>query len=310
MMSQPVNCAGCCFPQTSAGNALMTPMDGHSAMRFLVEFLALFSFILILGYVVPAGAYYWLYHVRKSAKKEHLRIQNRRPTREGIVREVRLSVVSIFIFSVMGVALFEFYKAGWTSIYWKFREYGWWYFPISIFLCMVLHDTYFYWTHRFMHWRPVFKYLHVGHHRSISPTPWAIFAFQPGEAIIQFLGIMALVMFLPLHPLALLIFLWMDTQMNTAGHTGYEVVPRFISSHPLYQGFNTVTHHDAHHTNMGRNFGSFFNVWDRWMGTFQDGATPKEEAAERETEPPTCSLPAGGRRPDAARPQDIHSPAL
>jgi sterol desaturase/sphingolipid hydroxylase (fatty acid hydroxylase superfamily) len=279
-------------------------------MRFLIEFLALFSFISILGYAVPAGIYYWLYHVRKSENKEHLRIQDRRPTRAGIHREIRLSVISIFIFSVMGAVLVEFYRAGWTSIYLRIRDYGWWYFPVSIFLCMVLHDTYFYWTHRFMHWRPVFKYLHAGHHRSISPTPWAIYAFQPGEAIIQFLGIMALVIFLPLHPLALLIFLWMDTQMNSAGHTGYEVVPRSISAHPLYAGFNTVTHHDGHHTNMGRNFGSFFNVWDRWMGTFQDGATPKEEPAAHEPEKPTCNLPAGGRRQDAAHAPDVRSPAL
>jgi sterol desaturase/sphingolipid hydroxylase (fatty acid hydroxylase superfamily) len=135
---------------------------------------------------------------------------------------------------------------------------------------MVIHDTYFYWTHRFMHWRPVFKYMHAAHHRSISPTPWAIFAFSPAEAVLQFLVFVLIVMFIPLHPLALFTFLFLDTQMNTGGHTGYELVPRFIAKHPLYQGLNTVTDHDRHHTNMSKNFGSFFNVWDRWMGTFEE----------------------------------------
>jgi len=251
-----------------------------SVTTLLVEFSAFFLFMLVLGYIAPAGSYYWLYYVRELERNEKFRIQHRRPTREQIVREVKLSVLSMVIFSAMAVVLYEFYKAGWTSIYWRFREYGWLYLPVSVFLCMVIHDTYFYWTHRFMHWRPVFKYTHVGHHRSISPTPWAIYAFQPAEAAIQFLGIMGIVMFLPLHPVALLAFLWADTQMNTAGHTGFEIVPRFISDHPLYRGFNTVTHHDGHHTNMGRNFGSFFNVWDRWMGTFQDGATPPDVESE------------------------------
>lgn len=276
----------------------------QSVVLFL-EFLAFFAFILFFGYLAPAGSYYWLYHLRRSDTKEQRRIQHRRPTRAGIMREIKLSVLSVFIFAVMSTVLFQFYKAGWTSIYWRIREYGWLYLPVSIFLCMVIHDTYFYWTHRFMHWRPVFKYLHVGHHRSISPTPWAIFAFQPGEAIIQFLGIAGLVMFLPLHPIALLIFLGMDTQMNTAGHTGYEVVPRFIASHPLYRGLNTVTHHDAHHTNMGRNFGSFFNVWDRWMGTFQDAATPQPHP-----EQPACSLPKAAYDRASHRGDAFHWPAL
>lgn len=277
-------------------------------MRILAEFLAFFAFILVPGYLLPAGAYYWLYHVKKSPDKEQLRIQHRRPTPEGIAREIKLSVLSIFIFAVMSTILFQFYKAGWTSVYSRIREYGWLYFAASIFVCMVVHDTYFYWTHRFMHWRPVFRYLHVGHHRSIAPTPWAIYAFQPGEAIIQFLGISALVFFLPLHPLALLIFLWMDTQMNTAGHTGYEIVPRFISEHPLYAGFNTVTHHDGHHTNMGRNFGSFFNVWDRWMGTFQDGVPHPELPATVGGQ--ACQLPTSSHEADLASQNEVRSPAL
>src|SRR5690606_27138845 len=136
--------------------------------------------------------------------------------------------------------------------------------------CMLLHDTYFYWTHRFMHWKPVFKYFHLGHHRSVSPTPWAIYAFQPLEAVTQFLGIMLIVIVLPLHPLMLLAFLWWDTIVNTAGHTGYEMVPTWIARHPLFRWFNTVNHHDAHHTNFRVNFGSFFNVWDRLMGTFDN----------------------------------------
>jgi sterol desaturase/sphingolipid hydroxylase (fatty acid hydroxylase superfamily) len=42
--------------------------------------------------------------------------------------------------------------------------------------------------------------------------------------------------------------------------------------------FNTVTHHDAHHTNTQVNFGVFFNVWDRWMGTFSEGGSERPRA--------------------------------
>jgi lathosterol oxidase len=239
-------------------------------MLLAMEFAASFAFILVLGYLLPAGQFYYLYHVRQSPQHEAQRIQHRRPTQGQIWREVRMSLVSILIFAIGATALIELYKAGHTSIYLRFSEYPLWYLPVSFALCLIFHDTFFYWSHRFMHWQPVFKHTHAGHHRSISPTPWAIFAFQPAEAIIQFAGIMALVIFLPLHPLALGLFLWWDTIVNTAGHTGFEMVPKWLGRSWLYAGFNTVTHHDTHHTNMKKNFGSFFNVWDRLMGTFQD----------------------------------------
>jgi sterol desaturase/sphingolipid hydroxylase (fatty acid hydroxylase superfamily) len=65
--------------------------------------------------------------------------------------------------------------------------------------------------------------------------------------------------------------------MNAGGHTGFEFIPKSVSSHPLFKIFNTVTHHDSHHTNLTKNFGSFFNIWDRWMGTFLDAKTPSED---------------------------------
>jgi sterol desaturase/sphingolipid hydroxylase (fatty acid hydroxylase superfamily) len=249
----------------------------------ILEFTAIFFFILVLGYLVPAGKYYYWYYVRENKQKEKLRIQERRPSGKEIWREVRMSLVSVLIFAIMATGLFQFYKAGWTSIYWRFRDYPLWYLPVSVFLCLIVHDTYFYWTHRFMHWRPVFKYFHLGHHRSLTPTPWAIYAFQPLEAITQFLAIALLVLFLPLHPLALLAFLWYDAEVNTAGHTGYEVVPAMVARHWLFKGFNTVHHHDAHHTNTKVNYGSFFNVWDRWMGTFEDFEPSNVPAAKKIT---------------------------
>lgn len=247
-----------------------------------VEFLVAFLFILILGYIVPAGRYYYWYHLRHDPANDALRIQHRTATTKQIWREIQLSVVTVVVFAMVATILWQFYKAGRTSIYWPITERPLWYFPVSIFLCAIVHDTYFYWSHRFMHWRPVFPYFHLAHHRSVTPTPWAIFAFQPLEAVVQALGVALLVLFLPLHPLALLLFLWYDTEVNTAGHTGYEVVPRAVSQHWLYRGFNTVRHHDSHHTNTRVNFGSFFNVWDRWMGTFQEDecSIVKRHAAE------------------------------
>ncbi|MEX1224885.1 MAG: sterol desaturase family protein, partial [Pirellulales bacterium] len=239
-------------------------------MRIAIEFVAIFGFIAVLGYFVPAGYFYYLYYVRDDESRQQRRVQQRRPTAAGIRREIKLSLQSVLIFSIMATVLFQLYKAGQTGIYWRFREYPLVWLPVSFVLCLVIHDMYFYWTHRFMHLPRVFKYFHLGHHKSISPTPWAIYAFQPAEAFLQFSSIFLIIVFVPLHLLVLALFLWYDTLVNVAGHTGYEMVPKWASRSWFYKGFNTVTHHDTHHTNMKVNLGAFFNVWDRLMGTFQD----------------------------------------
>jgi lathosterol oxidase len=265
-------------------------------LTVVLEFLAIFAFILVAGYVLPAGSFYIRYYVRKTPEKEALRIQQRRPTRDQIKREVLLSLSTVAIFSVGATILFELYKPGHTAIYTNFHDYPLWYLPVSLVLCALAHDTYFYWTHRFMHWQPVFKYFHVGHHKSIAPTPWAIFAFQPLEAITQFIGIMAIVIFMPLHPLVILGFLWWDTIVNTAGHTGYEVVPKVVSRRPVMKLFNTVTHHDHHHTNMKVNFGSFFNMWDRLMGTFLSDEAEAPATVEAPGKPTVAEVARANKR--------------
>ena len=265
----------------------------------LVEVIGIFLFILVFGYFLPAGQFYYKYHLRPDPSHELHPIQSRRPTRSGIWREVRLSVVTIAIFAALATLLLELWKADKTSVYLNPHEFSLAYLPFSFVLCLVLHDTYFYWTHRFMHWRPVFPYIHLGHHRSVSPTPWAIYAFQPLEAIIQFCGIILLVVFVPLHPLVLLAFLSYDTLVNTAGHTGYELVPKAISSHWLFKPFNTVTHHDTHHTNVRVNFGSFFNIWDRIMGTFSGSSADVRKPMPRR---PPLRSPESAQFVDGVRP--------
>ncbi len=260
---------------------------------WFIDFAGVFAFILVAGYLAPAGQCYFRYYVRKVAGSEY-RIQDRQPPRGQVWREIRMSLVSVLIFAVIGTLLLWLYRAGHTGLYWDIHTYPLVYLPASLLLCMVLFDTYFYWSHRFMHWRPVFKYMHAGHHRSVTPTPWAIFAFQPLEALLQGVGIALLVIFLPLHPVVLLVFLWIDTVVNTAGHSGYELVPKSVSRSWLYSGFNTVRHHDSHHTNMKVNFGSFFNIWDRWMGTFMD-----DRAAAAATAPTKHAVPDAHKPADA-----------
>jgi len=259
----------------------------------LLQFAGFFAFILVTGYLLPAGQFYLL------GRRHPDRIQAAKPRPGQIAREVRLSILSVAIFAAGCTGLWHMYLAGWTNIYLDRRQYFFGYGILSILLCLVLHDTFFYWSHRLMHLPMFFKHSHAGHHKSVTPTAWASFAFQPAEAVIQFVGFALIVIFLPLHPLALLAFLAIDTFINTAGHCGYEIAPRWLLRQKFFRIFSTVTSHDAHHTNMRINFGSFFNIWDRLCGTYNSGLKEAEVAAPTERAPaprPHARLPQTASR--------------
>jgi Delta7-sterol 5-desaturase len=134
-------------------------------------------------------------------------------------------------------------------------------------LTIFLHDAYFYWTHRLMHARRLFPIMHRAHHRSTNPTPWAAYAFHPLEAFVH-AGIFPLVIFLyPIHPGAFAIFMIVQIGFNVLGHTGFEIYPHWFLKSWLGKFFNTPTNHSMHHQYFTGNYGLYFNLWDRFMGT-------------------------------------------
>nr|AYM53610.1 fatty acid hydroxylase [Cystobacter velatus] len=103
---------------------------------------------------------------------------------------------------------------------------------------------------------------------------------------------------LPVHRGAFLIFLTIQLFINVIGHLGFELYPRGFLRSPVGRWFNTTTHHHQHHQRMKWNFGLYFNVWDRLLGTnhpqyestFEALTTPA--SPESSVEEPTESTPA------------------
>jgi sterol desaturase/sphingolipid hydroxylase (fatty acid hydroxylase superfamily) len=158
-------------------------------------------------------------------------------------------------------------RAGWTQMYFKLGKHSMGWFVASVALTIVLHDAYFYWTHRLMHHPRLFRLFHRTHHLSTNPTPWAAYAFAPLEAVVQ-AGIFPLaVLLVPLHPLAFFAFMIWQLSFNVAGHAGFEFHPRWLIDSWLGKILNTPTNHVMHHEHFRGNYGLYFNVWDRLMGT-------------------------------------------
>ncbi len=175
-------------------------------MKFFVEMVGSFAIILTVYsvlYFLLAGTAYWVFYGRKSAALQKLRIQAIYPTKKSIRREIRWSLLTMLVVSILTQLTVIMVQQGWSRMYYRIASHGWIYFVASIVAGILLNDTWFYWTHRFMHLKKVFPYVHRIHHLSKAPTPWAIYSFSPAEAFLNFLIFPLLVFVIPMHPYAI-----------------------------------------------------------------------------------------------------------
>ena len=221
----------------------------------------------LVRYFVFAGLPFLVFYVIFRSKLVRFKIQQKFPENKHMVREIGYSLVSMLIFNVVAVTVFILAKNGYTKIYTNIHAHSMWYFWFSVVVFIVAHDTYFYWSHRLMHMKAIYPYVHLIHHRSVNPTPWATFSFHPTEAVMQVMILPIMVVAIPLHPLAILAWSMYQLMLNIGGHTGYEFFRSGFTRriHTLWS--NTATHHTMHHKHVNCNYGLYFNIWDRIMGT-------------------------------------------
>ena len=113
----------------------------------------------------------------------------------------------------------------------------------------------------------MFKHVHLVHHKSTDPTPWAAFSFHPLEAIVQGAYFPIVALLIPAHPVAVLTWVLYQFTLNVLGHLGYEILPKGWTTSKFTFWHNTGTHHNMHHKYFRCNYSLYFNVWDRLMGT-------------------------------------------
>ncbi|WP_164118320.1 sterol desaturase family protein [Sphingorhabdus sp. Alg239-R122] len=230
-------------------------------MLFAIIVSAL-AMTLIVGvrYLLTSGGFAWLTRLIRPGLYEGLWPQ--------IDREIRWSLYSAAIYGIpAGIAAWGWQNLGWTRIYTDISAYPLWYLPLSLFTYLFLHDSWFYWTHRWMHIPKWFRIAHTVHHESRPPTAWAAMSFHPVEAITGAIVIPLLVFFIPIHIAVLGLVLFIMTFMGVTNHMGWEIFPRFLVHGVLGKGLITASHHQRHHEQYNCNYGLYFRFWDRLCGT-------------------------------------------
>ncbi|CAN5238722.1 sterol desaturase family protein [soil metagenome] len=224
-------------------------------------------FNLTWRYLFVAGFYYMFFYIWRNKSYWYHKIQERYPKKSDIKREIIYSSATVLIFGCVVMLVVLSAKHGLTRSYQHIADKGYGYYFFSILLMILMHDTYFYWSHRLMHWKPLFKIAHKIHHLSTNPTPFAAYAFHPLEALVE-ISILPLIAFtIPYHKSALILFSIYALLLNVSGHLGFELFPKGFASHRLFKWHNTSTHHNMHHRLVKCNYGLYFNIWDRLMGT-------------------------------------------
>jgi len=232
--------------------------------NFWVIFLVIF-----LRYFILASLAFTGFYVIRKKKILFKKIQPRLPLNKDYIREVIYSSITALVFATIGYVVFVTPVSQYTQTYWNFNDHSVGYFIFTIVLMLLVHDTYFYWTHRWMHLKRVYRIVHRVHHLSTNPSPWAAMAFHPIESVIEGSVIAVIAFLFPVHPLAIGIFLLIMMIYNVYGHLGYELYPKGFARSRLGKWINTSVNHNMHHQSIQGNYGLYFLWWDRWMGTLQ-----------------------------------------
>lgn len=237
-----------------------------SILSLTVTTLALTA-IIALRYLAMAGLAHLLIWPGDVAKRPGTALNRAAPNRQDVLREMRLSVLSSWIYALPAAVALEAWKAGHGRLYTDIHQYGIAWLGISALIYLLVQDTFYYWLHRALHHPRLFAVAHAGHHRSREPTPWASFAFDPLEAALTAWLLPALTFAIPLHVGVALGLLTLMSLAAVFNHAGRELWPQRFVRGTIGDWLIGATHHSGHHARLKTNYGLYLRVWDRVMGT-------------------------------------------
>ncbi|MFL5773392.1 MAG: sterol desaturase family protein [Flavisolibacter sp.] len=182
-------------------------------------------------------------------------------------KEITWSCITAIIFSVITTFAFLLWQLGYTKVYTNIYQYQLWWLPVSLVLSLLLHETYYYWLHRWMHHPSVFTLVHKVHHDSNITSPWTAFSFHPLEGLLQSIFLPFVLLVMPVHLYILIIQLKVMSLSSVINHLDIEVYPKNFHRHFIGRWLIGATHHSLHHRHFKFNYGLYFTFWDKWRKT-------------------------------------------
>lgn len=233
---------------------------------FLLATLVVFM-VVFLRYILIAGLFYCIFYIWYPQRWQKQKINNRAYSKKQLRNEVKWSMVTALIFALTGALTALLWQKGWIRIYTDINDYPLIWLPASFFISIFLHETYYYWVHRWMHHPKVFRLVHKVHHDSNITSPWTAFSFHPIEGLLQAIFLPLLYFILPVHLYVLLIQLTLMTFSSVINHLDIEIYPKKFQDHFIGRWLIGASHHSLHHKQFKYNYGLYFTFWDKWKKT-------------------------------------------
>lgn len=258
-------------------------------------------------YFIIAGIAFLVFYVLLRGAVRYRKIQPKFPKGKDYAREIVFSTISVFIFACVPMILVgDDHIRPHTTWYPNIGQHGWFYFFAAFPVMFLIHDTYFYWMHRIIHHPVLFRWIHLVHHRSTNPSPWAAYAFHPVEALLEAQIFTIFLFTIPITRYHLLIFFILSLAYNVYGHLGFELYPKGFDKSRVGRWVNTSVCHNQHHHYFKGNYGLYFLFWDRWMGTIRqdyDAAFQEVKSRQKGEAGPSAGTSQAGINTSQADPE-------
>ncbi|NVB43109.1 sterol desaturase family protein [Pseudenhygromyxa sp. WMMC2535] len=229
-------------------------------------------------YLLVCGGAYLLVWIALPKLLRHRRLHARQPTRARLIAELQQSFIGLVSIALTTALALPVFHAGYLKVYTDVGEHGLLWLPLSLLILIVGGDTYFYWTHRAMHSRLLYRAVHKVHHRSVRPSPLAAYSFSVLESIVHAAYLPLVLLVMPVSHAVLVAMVVFYVGMEAYVHLGYEVLPRGFTRLPGARWLGTSTLHNMHHQYFRWNYGVYFTWWDRAMGTLHPDYDARLEA--------------------------------
>jgi Delta7-sterol 5-desaturase len=245
----------------------MTELPNFSdPLWFGAATLAVFA-VVIGRYLLIAGLFHGVFYVWFPKLWQQRKINAKAYKPDQFKKEVKWSMITALLFAFAGSITLVLWQKGFTKVYLDAHDYPLWWLPVSLVIAMLLHETYYYWLHRWMHHPRIFRIVHKVHHDSNITSPWTAFSFHPLEGLLQALFLPLLLLVLPMHLYVILIQLTIMTFSSVINHLDIEVYPKNFHKNIFGKWLIGATHHSLHHKQFKYNYGLYFTFWDKWKQT-------------------------------------------
>lgn len=168
--------------------------------------------------------------------------------------EVFWSFKNILIFAATGIPIVYLLRRGIVDIV----PNSLWNVVWGLLLLSLYNEVHFYLVHKLLHKPFFFKRVHYVHHRSKVPTIWSVFSMHWFEGLLLSLVPLIVILFVPLAPLAIVLYPMLSILLNFSGHCNY----RFGKGKSPFW-LTWATRHNAHHHKKGRTYGFALPLMDK-----------------------------------------------